>query len=122
MTFNTTIIDVLKIILGFIWDIIYFPFWWYSSGLWVVLKWTGNFLNRRLSSVGLLVWVSNLFTPMYGQRDIAGKLISFFMRCIQIIFRSIVMIFWLFIALAIIIIWLVLPFFILYQLIIQLGL
>jgi hypothetical protein len=122
MTFNTTIADVAKILLGFIWDIIYFPFWWYSAGLWAVLKWVGNFLLRRLQSTGLIVWVVNLFTPMYGQRDIAGKLISFFMRLIQIVFRSVVMFFWLVFSVAIIIFWLILPVFILYELILQLSL
>ena len=46
---------------------------------------------------------------MYGQRDWSGRLISFFIRLVQIIFRGLVLIVWIFLLLALIIIWLIGP-------------
>ena len=121
MTLNTALADSGKILVQFLWDILYFPIWWYSQGLWAVIKWVGHFLQRRLQSTGLLVWLKNLFTPMFGQRDIAGKLISFFVRLIQIAVRSIMMVFWCGFALSPLAIWLVAPVFIIFELFRQLG-
>ncbi len=121
MTLNTALADSGKILVQFLWDILYFPIWWYSQGLWAVIKWVGHFLQRRLQSTGLLVWLKNLFTPMFGQRDIAGKLISFFVRLIQIAVRSIMMVFWCVFALSALAIWLVAPVFIIFELFRQLG-
>lgn len=122
MTLATAIIDSLKILIQFVWDVLYFPFWWYSLGFWGVLKWSGRFLLRQLSMTGLLVWVQNLFTPMFGQRDFSGVIISFFVRSIQIIARGILMFFWLCYVLAAILIWLIAPIYVLYQLVFQLVL
>ena len=98
-----------KIILQILRDFLYFPLWWYSVGLWRTLLRVGTFLEEQQISLGLGVWVKNIFTPMYGQRDFIGKLISFFMRLVQIIVRGILMLFWILIALIMIAFWLLLP-------------
>ncbi|MCX6792883.1 MAG: hypothetical protein NTY12_02565 [Candidatus Falkowbacteria bacterium] len=121
MNLTSAIIDSGKVLIQFIWDLLYFPFWWYSRGFWEVLKWAGRFLLRQISITGLIVWVQNLFTPMFGQHDFSGVVISFFVRSIQIIVRSIVMLFWLFYVVAAILLWLIAPVYILYQLILQLS-
>ncbi|MCU0680589.1 MAG: hypothetical protein MUF50_04800 [Planctomycetes bacterium] len=90
-------------------DIIYFPLWWYTKGFFKVITGVGNFLKEQEISLGVFVWLKNLFKPMYGQHDLAGKLISFFMRILQIIFRTIILIFWLIITLVFISFWLLLP-------------
>ena len=72
-------------------EILYFPAWWYSKGLIYSLK---NFSGRVASMKNRLaidIWLKNFFVPMYGQYDIAGRLISVFIRFCQIIFRSIVL-------------------------------
>ena len=56
---------------------------------------------------------------MYGQRDIQGKIISFFVRLSQIIFRGIIMIFWIIIALAAFWFWFLAPIVIVYMIIYQ---
>ncbi len=78
--------------LDIIWDIVYFPIWWYSRGLTGALKWVGIKIINLERTLGLDIWLLNLFRPMYGQSDLAGKLVSFFMRIVQIIFRGIVLI------------------------------
>lgn len=40
-------------------------------------------------SLALRVWIKNLFVPMYGMYDWQSRLISFFMRLAQIVFRGI---------------------------------
>ncbi len=98
-----------KIILQIIRDFLYFPLWWYSVGLWRTLIHVVNFWSERQINLGLAVWAKNLFTPMYGQQDFMGKFISFFIRLIQIIVRSIFMLFWLIVGLVWLVFWIALP-------------
>ncbi|PIT94627.1 hypothetical protein COT98_02705 [Candidatus Falkowbacteria bacterium CG10_big_fil_rev_8_21_14_0_10_39_9] len=98
-----------KILLQIARDFLYFPLWWYSVGLWRTLLKVVNFISEQQISLGLSVWVKNIFTPMYGQRDFTGKAISFFMRLIQIMARSIAMLFWLILSFIFIAFWLALP-------------
>lgn len=122
MTLASALADSGKIFIQFIWDLLYFPLWWYSFGLLGVCKWVGHFLARRLASTGVLVWLKNWFTPMYGQHDWSGMIISFFVRTIQIIVRAVIFVFWIFFALACLVLWIIAPLFILYELARQLGL
>ncbi|MCD4762021.1 hypothetical protein K8R32_03625 [bacterium] len=110
-----------KILGEIIVSIVFFPFWWYSKGLIGFLKSNIDFLTARQKSLGLFVWVKNIFKPMYGQEDWQGKLISFFMRLIQIIVRSVVMFFYLILSFCIILAWIILPFIIMYQIFYQLA-
>jgi hypothetical protein len=110
-----------KILFEVIGDIFYFPFWWYTKGLYNFTKKILVFLSNKEKSSALFVWLKNIFVPMYGQSDWQGKLVSFFMRLVQIIFRTIVMIFWLIVALSCIMSWLILPLFVIYEIIFQLN-
>ena len=76
------------ILLDTIVDALYSPIWWYSRGLVLALKWVFGAIVGMQNFLGIDIWVKNLFTPMYGQRDWQGKIISFLMRVFQIIFRS----------------------------------
>ena len=100
-----------KIILKILGDILYFPIWWYSVGLARLLKNVWNFLSNQERSLGFSVWLKNIFVPMYGQRDWAGRLISFLVRLVQIFFRGIVLLIWLIFSLIFIFIWLLGPVF-----------
>lgn len=113
-------VDAGKIIAQFLLDVLYFPIWWYSRGIFKVVSWSGRFISARQKGLALGVWVKNVFTPMYGQHDWAGMLISFITRLLQIIVRSVVMLFWLLICFIVIICWLAAPLYIAYQLIFQL--
>ena len=102
LTLSSVIGDVLK-------DILIFPFWWYSFGLGKFLLWLKSFLSDKQKSLGLGVWIKNIFVPMYGQRDWQGVLISIFIRIVQIIFRSIAMLIWLIVAIVMLMLWISLP-------------
>jgi len=115
---NNLFYPALKYIaLDLIGDILYWPVWWYSKGL---IK-TGLFCLEKIKDqeerLGVSIWIKNIFTPMFGQYDIEGRLISFFIRIFQIIARLILLLIWTILMLAVFIIWIVLPIFIIYQLI-----
>lgn len=67
--------------------ILFWPLWWYSSGLLVILKATGQRIYAAWKNLALDIWLKNIMRPMYGQYDTASRIISFIMRCFQIIFR-----------------------------------
>jgi len=108
-----------KIIADICVDIVFFPFWWYSLGLIKIAKSLAGFVADKGKSLGLLVWIKNIFVPMYGQRDIAGEIISFFIRLVQIIFRTIFFIFWLALALILFCLWFLAPIVIVYMITLQ---
>lgn len=102
-------------------NFLYFPIWWYSVGLFKFAKKVFLFWQQRALSLAILVWIKNLFVPMYGQADFVGRMISFFIRLIQIIFRSVILLFWLVISLIALAFWLLIPIVIAYLTLIQLG-
>lgn len=121
MISNNFAVFSLKILGEIIVSIVFFPFWWYSKGLIGFLKSNIEFLLAKQKLLGLFIWVKNIFKPMYGQEDWQGKLISFFMRLIQIIVRSVVMLFYLVLSFCAILFWIFLPIIILYQIFYQLA-
>ncbi|MFH1744682.1 MAG: hypothetical protein ABH881_00760, partial [bacterium] len=108
-----------KILIEICKDILYFPIWWYTVGLLNFVKKNLMFLANRQKSLALLVWIKNIYKPMYGQNDWQGVLISIVMRIIQIIFRSVIMFFYTILSLISVIVWIILPLFIFYEIILQ---
>jgi hypothetical protein len=113
LTLGQAFADIFK-------DVVFFPFWWYSVGFFKFSRQLLLFLESREKSLAWSVWAGNIFTPMYGLRDIQGVIISFFVRLVQVIIRSIIMIFWLIIILAVFFIYLAFPFLAAYEIIFQL--
>ena len=102
------------------WDILYFPVWWYTRGLVFTASSLSTFLQNREKALALRVWLKNIFTPMYAQRDWQGILISIFMRIVEIIIRSIILLFWIITAIVGLLLWLILPPFVIYEILFQL--
>lgn len=102
-------------------EVFYFPIWWYSIGLINIIKKEARFFVNQEKSLGFFIWVKNILVPMYGQSDWAGRIISFFVRFIQIIFRGLFLIFWLALLLALLFIWLAAPFFLFIALFFQIS-
>lgn len=65
------------------------PLWWYSGGLAMVAHWWVYMLRRGNAALGVLLWLRNLFVPMFGQHDWQGRLVSFLIRFVQVIARGI---------------------------------
>jgi len=122
MTKNNFLIYAPKVLLIILWEIIYWPLWWYSTGFWRLLLSVGRSIKNKFISLALGVWLKNLFVPMYGQHDFAGRCISFFMRLVQIIFRALVFIFYSLFSILLIVLWLLLPLLIIYAIYWELSL
>lgn len=105
-----------RVITETIWGVVYFPLWWYGQGLVKFVLILANFVHEREQGLGFWVWLKNIGRPMYGQRDVAGVLISLAMRLIQIAVRGLALLFWLVLAFACLLFWLALPPLVLYQL------
>ena len=105
------------IFLDIILDVFYFRVWWYTKGLKNAGIWALEKISQGEKVLGLKIWVINLFHPMYGVRDWQGKIISFFMRLIQIIFRSILMLIWIGIIFILFLTWITGPVFVIYRII-----
>ncbi|MFH1711816.1 MAG: hypothetical protein ABH846_01090 [Patescibacteria group bacterium] len=74
--------------------IVKWPVWWYTKGL--ALRIEGAIRSVKyvwqLQAVG--VWIKNIFVPMFGQYDWQSRMISVFMRIVNIIGRSIYVMVW----------------------------
>lgn len=71
-------------------DIFYAPVWWYSKGLWRAFIDFRRRVRYANEYSGFVLWLTNLFVPMFGQYDTAGRIISFFARLFQVIGRFII--------------------------------
>ena len=90
-------------------EILNAPVFWYTRGAADAFLYCWRLIVRRWKSLALGVWIVNIFVPMYAQHDIAGTLISFFMRVIQIIVRGAVMIVWTILVAVMFVAYLLLP-------------
>jgi len=104
-----------KIFWEFLFDIIYFPLWWFTGGLvragrFCLRLWQGG--NLRLAP-GL--WLKNLLVPMFGQTDWQGRLMSLLMRFANVLGRAAALLVWSGVVLGLFALWLILPVFVVYQ-------
>ncbi|MFH0856875.1 MAG: hypothetical protein V1860_03190 [bacterium] len=99
------------IFLDIIGDIFYFPLWWYTRGAKKAFIFCANGIKDVEKYLALSVWMKNIFTPMFGQYDWQGRIISFFMRLFQIIFRSLFLLIWAILYTILFLMWLALPIF-----------
>lgn len=70
------------------------PFWWYSAGLLKMIELVRGSIRDVSKTLGLGVWVKNLFVPMYGDETFVGRMISFGIRLFVIVFRGIAVALW----------------------------
>lgn len=75
-------------------DLVRFPVWWYTTGVVHTATSLVFAVRSRARSLGIAVWIRNIFVPMYGQHDWQSRIISVFMRSAQIFFRSGVLVVW----------------------------
>lgn len=100
-----------KIAAALVLELVYFPVWWYSAGLVLRLRRAGEFLRGRNQALGFSVWAKNIFVPMYGQNDFAGRAISLVIRLLQVLVRGLAMLFFVLITVGFLLAWLFLPVF-----------
>jgi hypothetical protein len=78
---------------GLLWeiggDVLRFPAWWYGKGMLRAVKYTSGIVAGYARTLGLFVWVKNIFTPMFGRYDWQSRCISIFMRLVNVVGRGI---------------------------------
>lgn len=90
-------------------DVFRFPLWWYSSGLVQAVRFARDFVVGYEHSLALRVWVKNIFVPMFGQYDWQSRIISVFMRLVNIVGRGLALMLLLVIVIVAFLVYLLLP-------------
>ena len=104
-----------------IFDIIYFPVWWYTKGLKKAALFFVNEVLEWMNRLSLKILFMNLLKPMYGDYTRSGRIISFFLRIIVFFYKLVLMVIWLAILFGLLLLWVVLPIFIVYMIILNLS-
>lgn len=103
-----------------VFDVLFFPIWWYTTGSVRVFRWMRGSIRRSSANHGLRIWFRNYFKPMYGDYSIEGRLISFGMRSVVSVGKLIAFSLWTVAAVSATVLYLVAPvvavWFLLYQL------
>lgn len=99
----------------FVFDIIYWPIWWYTKGLVLVLKFLWVQFIHQENTLGVRIWAKNLLIPMFGQSDWQGRLISFFVRLANLIFRFFILLLFVFLLFLVLILYIIIPLFSVFQ-------
>ena len=120
MTSSNAALAVKYLAVDIVGSFLYFPVWWFTAGAWRTAKFCALTVRNQATAFGVAVWLKNLFTPMYGLRDIQGRIISFFMRSFIIIWYSLVLLLMSVLMIAVFVAWLALPIVAVSQLWIQL--
>lgn len=102
-------------------SVVFFPIWWYTKGLARMAAYSARTVWSAARDFGIGIWIKNLFTPMFGQHDVASRIISFFARLLAILYYSVCLLLLCIVMLLLFIGWIVLPLFIGYEFFNQLA-
>ncbi|MBU0531723.1 MAG: hypothetical protein ABIG32_02670 [Candidatus Uhrbacteria bacterium] len=94
MAQNAAVIGIKYFFVDLVGGVIGFPVWWYTRGLKNAARFCFGSISNQWQGLSLSMWLKNLFTPMYGETSIGGKIISFFMRIVVLIGKLIVFVVW----------------------------
>lgn len=109
------VVNVLK-------SVLYFPAWWYGEGLVRIAQGIVLRAQELIHTLNLSVLGRFLFTPMYGLTDFWSRAISFPVRVVHFLLLSILALLYSAWLIILLIGWIILPVFILYNIGYQLQL
>lgn len=110
-----------RLVLESILDIIYFPLWWYTSGIAYAVNGAQNSISVANNTLAPFMWLKNLFVPMFGQHDFQGRMVSVIMRFLNFVFRGIGLLIWTIVIFGLLLAWVLVPLGIVYMLIVSLA-
>ncbi len=99
----------IKLVSQFFIDLFYFPIWWYGEGTKRTFLSCLNLIGEANRNLAPGLWFKNLLVPMFGQTDWQGRLMSFFMRLVNGIGRSIGLLIWSLVVWVLFLLWLATP-------------
>ncbi|MBI4281126.1 hypothetical protein HY628_02935 [Candidatus Uhrbacteria bacterium] len=80
---SSSVVSLAKFAFGeVLGEFFFIPVWWYSRGFLRLSRHLGRAGREFEKSIGFRFWLRTIGKPMYGQRDVAGKIISFLMRLV----------------------------------------
>jgi len=106
-----------RITIEFFLDFLFFPIWWYTYGMKKAFFYCLNLFLNAFDRLAPLLWLKNIFVPMFGQRDWQGRIVSFFMRFINVILRGVTLFFVFLIIVLLFFVWAAFPFFVSFMLV-----
>ena len=104
-----------------LWSVLYFPVWWYTVGAWNVLQMIGKELHGFARAYNLRILFRFLLTPMYGQNDIVGRLISLYVRLAHFLILSIWTLLYTIVLLIGFLLWILVPVVIVWNILFHIG-
>ncbi len=66
-------------------DALYAPIWWYTEGLALALRSFARNARYGANVIGIGIWAHALFKPMYGEHSWQGRIVSFVMRLLVLV-------------------------------------
>lgn len=110
------ILVIQRMLLELVLDVVYFPLWWYTAGAKKILVGCAHLWQDANIQLAPGLWLKNIFVPMFGQYDWQGRLMSFFIRFFNVVFRLIGLLIWTAIVAFLFAVWMVFPVFVIYML------
>lgn len=68
-----------------------FPLWWYTVGFRLVCAWALRQFRFGLKTTGIIVFIRYMRHPLYGDYTRSGRIISFLIRVVLLIFKILVL-------------------------------
>jgi len=99
MTKPPTMLVLESAVTQIIREIFLIPVWWYTHGLSLTFGKLFGSIHGSVRFFSVDVWAKNLFVPMYGDESFTGRAISFLVRFVVLIVRSLGVVAWSTIAL-----------------------
>lgn len=90
-------------------DLISWPIWWYSTGTAVTARSLWRQWRELAEWLSLRILLKTMFKPMYGDYSKSGRAISFVIRLLLIVTRTIVLAVWSVVELVAMLAWLAGP-------------
>lgn len=110
----------INIIKFFLFDVLFdaltTPVWWYTEGLGNVLRFFARNAAYGANVIGIGIWTRALFKPMYGERSWQGRIVSFVMRLIVLVWDVGIYVILLAFLLIFVIAWILMPPLVVWQL------
>ena len=102
-----------------VWNILMYPVWWYTTGMKRAAEGAVSSVATMSSSMGLPILVKSLFKPMYGQRDIWGRVISFGVRIVHLSILLVMQGIWTLVVVVVALLWPLVPIVVVLQFLFQ---